>query len=124
MEVYGREYKFRLTVGAACDIADRCPDGKLQNFAQLLAGSGYVSATEGRSAFLCALSRGEEEARAFEEPGYEPKPLTPQLLRTLDMQTYSDLLGEATEAFAAGLQTTVGVAPSKKNGDAAGMTSR
>lgn len=120
MEIYGKEYGFRLTVGAACDIASRCPDGELQKFADLLTGHGLADGTEGRIAFLVALSRGEEEARAFEMPGYRPEPLTPELLRTLPIVTFNELLAEASEAFGEGLKTTVGVKPAKKNGDAEG----
>ena len=123
MELYGREYKFRLTVGAACDIAERC-GGDLKHYSELLSNESFAGASEGRAAFICALSRGEEEARSFEEPGYRPEPLTPELLRTLDIATVGEVLGEAISAFADGLQTTVGVAPAKKNGVGAEKTSR
>lgn len=124
MEIYGREYRFRLTVGAACDIADRCPGGELKNFRELIAGGALGAVTDGRIAFVCALSAGDEEARAFETPGREPKPLTPQLLRTLSLNDFTAVLAEATEAFATGLETSVGVKPAKKNGDGAGTESR
>lgn len=116
MEIYGRNYGFRLTVGAACDIAEKCPGGELKNFQQLLVGDA-ASATEGRTVFLCALSRGDEEARSFEEPGYKPAPLTRALLRSLDISTFGALMAEASEAFKAGLETAVGV-KAKKNEDA------
>lgn len=124
MEIYGREYRFRLTVGAACDIADRCPGGELKNFRELIAGGALGAVTDGRIAFVCALSAGDEEARSFEEPGYEPKALTPQILRTLSLNGFTEVLAEATEAFAAGLETSVGVKPAKKNGEGAEQTSR
>ena len=116
MEIYGRDYRFRLTVGAACDIAAHCPGGELGKFRELLLGD-VQHATEGRAAFLCAMSRGEEEARAFEEPGYRPQPLSPELLRTLDMATFNALLAEASEAFLAGLQTAVPVKAKKNEAD-------
>ena len=31
MEIYGKEYGFKLTVGAGCEIAERCPGGELKN---------------------------------------------------------------------------------------------
>lgn len=124
MEIYGRNYSFRLTVGAACDIADRCPGGELKNFRELIAGGPMGAVTDGRIAFVCALSNGDEEARSFEDPGWTPKALTPQILRTLSIPQFADVLAEATEAFAAGLETTVGVRPAKKNGDGAETSSR
>lgn len=124
MELYGRNYGFRLTVGAACEIAERCPGGDIRQFAALVSGDGGLArATEGRAAFVCALSRGWEETRAFTEPGYEPRPLTPQLLMTLSVEDFNGLLEEAIGAFGHGSQTTVAVAPAKKNGDGGGATS-
>lgn len=116
MEIYGRDYRFKLTVGAACEIAEHCPGGELKRIRELIEGP-IREATEGRAAFLCALSRGYEEARAYEEPGYQPMPLTPELLRTLDMESASRLLAEGMVAFASGAKTEVGVAPAKKNGE-------
>ena len=122
MEINGREYGFRLTAGAAMDISDKCPGKDLKNFAALLDGS--VGPTlEGRATFICALSRGEEEARAFEEPGYKPAPLTPEMLRVLDLATFTAAMEAAAAAFREGLETTVN-ARAKKNEAAAGETSR
>lgn len=118
MEIYGRQYEFKLTVGAACEIAEHCPGGELQRFQELIQGP-MASAMEGRTVFICALSRGAEEARAFAEPGYKPEPLTPALVRSLPIEIFNLALTEASEAFLAGLQTAVGVAPAKKNEDAA-----
>lgn len=116
MEIYGRQYDFLLTVGAACEIAEHCPGGELKAFQQLIQGP-MAAAMEGRSVFICALSRGAEETRAYTEPGYEPAPLTPTLLRTLPIETFNAALAEASQAFLAGLQTAVGVEPAKKNAD-------
>lgn len=117
MEINGREYAFLLTAGAAMDIADMCPGKDLRNFAALLDGSACPT-LEGRAAFICALSRGAEDARAFEEPGYKPQPLTPALLRIVDLLTFNEALEEAAAAFKSGLETTV-QAKAKKNATAA-----
>ena len=94
MEINGREYAFLLTAGAAMDIADMCPGKDLRNFAALLDGSACPT-LEGRAAFICALSRGAEDARAFEEPGYKPQPLTPALLRIVDLGPRDDCPGKS-----------------------------
>lgn len=117
MEINGREYAFLLTAGAAMDIADMCPGKDLRNFAALLDGSAFPT-LEGRAAFICALSRGAEDARAFEEPGYKPQPLTPAFLRIVDLATFNDALAAAAAAFKEGLETTV-QAKAKKNEAAA-----
>lgn len=113
MEIGGREYAFKLTAGAAMDISDKCPGKDLKNFTSLLDGSAGPT-LEGRAAFICALSRGAEELRAFEEPGYKPAPLTPELLRIVDLAVFSEALEEAVAAFKEGLETTVAV-KAKKN---------
>lgn len=113
MKLNGREYGFKLTAGAAMDIADLCPGKDLRNFAALLDGSaGPIM--EGRAAYICALSRGYEEAKAFEEHGYKPDPLTPALLRVVDIAAFNDALSEAAAAFREGLETTIN-AKAKKN---------
>lgn len=117
MRIGEREYAFHLTAGAAMDIADLCPGKDLKNFAALLDGSAGPT-LEGRAAFICALSRGAEDLRAFEEPGYKPAPLTPALLRVLDLATFSEAMEEAVAAFRTGLETTVAV--KSKKGAAAG----
>ena len=95
------------------DIADICPGKDLRNFAALLDGSACPT-MEGRAAFVCALSRGFEEAKAFEEHGYHADPLTPALLRVVDIMTFNEALNEAAAAFREGLETTVN-AKAKKN---------
>lgn len=116
MELFGREIGFKLTVGAACEVAEKCPGGELKNFQQLIEGR-VAAATEGRIALIMALSRGYEEARAFEDPGYKPAPITPAQLRTLDLLTFREVFEAAFAAFLDGLQTSVTLKESKKNGD-------
>lgn len=122
MKLYGRDYGFRLTVGAACELAQRCPGGELKNVMELVRGP-LVSATEGRTALICALSRGCEEARSFEEPGYQPSPLTPELLRTLDPATFAAVFAEAMTAFTGDAKTEVEIENAKKNGASAATAS-
>lgn len=114
MTIYGREYGFKLTVGASVDIADLCPDGDLKRLREVIYG-GVSKTLTGTSGFVCAMSRGYEEARSFEEPGYVPSPITPALLRSLDMETFRQAVTEAMTAFVGDQQTTVEVEPSKKN---------
>lgn len=115
MEIYGKTYGFKLTVGAACEIADRCPGGELRSFRELITGP-IAQAYEGRCALMIALNRGFAEARRF-ETGEETPLLSEALLRTLAPATFGALFDEASTAFFEGLGVSVTVAGAKKNGE-------
>lgn len=119
MEIYGKEYGFKLTVGAACEIAERCPGGELKNvdFKQLLKGGGSHSETiRQRTELILSLSRGWAEAQKF-ETGEDGPVLSAELLGSLAPAAFGEAFSAAVEAFFEGLGVTVAVAESKKDGD-------
>lgn len=119
MEIYGKEYGFKLTVGAACEIAERCPGGELKNVREIIAGNGsHAETIRQRTELIVALSRGWAEAQKF-ETGEDAPVLTAELLRSLSPAAFGDVFSAACEAFFAGLGVTVAVAESKKDGDGA-----
>lgn len=112
MIIHGREIKFLRTVQAACDIADICPKGDMANIAELFKGTTKTRITN-MANIIHFLSVGYEEAKAFEEEGYKPNPITVKELMALDEETFNSLFVEATEAFYSDKQT-VEVEPEKK----------
>ena len=121
MEIYGKQYGFKLTVGAACEIAERCPGGELKNvdFKQMLKGGGSHSETiRQRTELIIALNRGWAEAQKF-ETGEDAPVLTAELLQTLAPGKFGDVFSAAVEAFFEGLGVSVAVAEPKKDGDGA-----
>ncbi len=112
MIIHGREIKFLRTVQAACDIADICPKGDMANIADLFKGTTKTRITN-MANIICFLNEGYEEAKAFEEEGYKPNPITVKEVMLLDEETFNSLFVEATEAFYADKQT-VEVEPEKK----------
>ena len=112
MLIKGREIKFLRTVGAACEIADICPNGDLKNVGKLFEGTSKTRITN-MAHIIHFLNQGYEEAKAFDEEGYVPKPITVKELMTLDEDTFNELFVEATGAFYADKQT-VEVEPEKK----------
>lgn len=112
MLIHGREIKFLRTVQAACDIADICPKGDMANIAELFKGTTKTRVTN-MANIIHFLSVGYEEAKAFEEEGYKPNPITVKELMALDEDTFNILFTEATEAFYSDKQT-VEVEPEKK----------
>jgi len=119
MEIYGKEYGFKLTVGAACEIAERCPGGELKNVRSIITGGGSHGETvKQRTELILSLNRGYAEAQKF-ETGESAPLLTAELLQTLAPGKFGDVFSAAVEALFEGLGVTVAVAEPKKDGDGA-----
>lgn len=114
MLVHGKERKFKLTVGASARVSEFCPDGDIARLEDALKGS-YATTMHNIAEMIAALSEGYENARAYEEEGYKPCPLTAPEVLTLSMAELSALQSEALSAFNTDAQTSVDLAPSKKN---------
>lgn len=117
MELFGKNYGFKLTVGASAELAKACPDGDMHRIGEMLEGA-FGGTVDGAASFLLALSRGYEQARSFAEPGYQPAPLTPELIAAMDFDQFKAAMTEAGEAFRRNNTPSVGAEPAKKNGAA------
>lgn len=113
MEIFGREYNFLLCVGAEEEIAHLCRDGSIRNLAELMSGE---SAIAGAKQTACILSRWYEKRRAFEDPGYEPAPLTEEMLDLLPFSGFTTLQKEIVAACTRDMRQSVEVGETKKNG--------
>jgi hypothetical protein len=119
MLVHGREIKFKRTVQATCEIAEICPDGDINKFVEL-SDLGYSTSQKAAAVLVCALARGYELSRKYEEPGYVPQELTVEEVLSLDIPEYMALVDEAVEVFKQDAKTTVETEPVKgKNAEAA-----
>lgn len=117
MKLFDKEYGFKLTVGASAELAKACPEGDMNRLDEVLDGA-YSGTIDGASKFLLALSRGYEQARAFEEIGYKPQPLTEELIAAMDFDQFAEALREAGAAFRRDGAPTVEAESAKKNGGA------
>ena len=115
MQVHGREVGFRFTVGASAKISDLCPDGDISRLGEVLEGQ-YGKVARDSVAIIAALSEGHEQARAFEEPGYKPRPLTVEEVMALRMDKFTLLQQAALAAWMEDSKPTVEVEPEKKEG--------
>lgn len=113
MIVHGREIKFLRTVQAACEIADICPKGDMANLGKLFEGTTKNRITN-MANIIHFLNEGYEEAKAFEEEGYKPNPISVKEIMLLDEDTFNNLFVEATDAFYADKQTVEVEEPKKK----------
>ena len=65
MVINGKEYGFKLTVGASIQIAKLCPNGDLSRIAEAVGGE-YGQQAEAMAKFVEALSNGYAAAEEFE----------------------------------------------------------
>ena len=114
MELKGREIRFLRTVKATCDIADLCPDGDIGKVDRLFLQK-YSDAQLNCAKFIAILNKGYEDYMKHENEGYEPVYLDAEDLLYLQQNDFQQLLNEASEAFSAGVETTVETAE-EKNG--------
>ena len=115
MVIHGKERNFLLTVGASAEIAELCPDGDITRLGELLTQNNSGKQLRSIAKVIAALSRGYESSRKYEEPGYEPSPLTADEILTLTMEELTQLRDEAFDKFVQDSKPTVEVEPSKKN---------
>lgn len=114
MKILGKEYGFLLSVGAEQELARLCPEGELGKLGEALRGNTESSIYAGKEV-ICILSRWYEKAQSFSDPGYEPQPLSHELLDLLPVATYREVQAEAMAAFARDRQQTVEAEDAKKN---------
>ena len=122
MIIYGREYKFFLTIGASVEIAELCPGGDIKRIGEVLNTEKPLGENIGViSGIVCALSKGAEVKKAFENVGYVPEPITKEISYSLDNNTYNELVSEAFAAYIGGKQTSVEVEPEPAKNAAAAV---
>lgn len=113
MKVFGREIKFKRTVGATCRIAEACPDRDVKKIEAMFNENDIAMTQRSVALLIAALNEGYEQFKGFNEPGYEPNPLTIEQIMCLDQDTFNELANEAIEEFKAVNQTVEAVP--KKN---------
>lgn len=99
MKVYGREINFLRTVEATIKIADLCPDNDIDNIGKLFDGTYQVSQSTSAE-FMAIMSECYENRKAFEEPGYQARPLGAKEALSLTTEEFNELFGEAVKAYA------------------------
>lgn len=113
MIVYGKERGFLMTVGASAEIAKRCPDHRLENWAAMLRDGDDAATIEHRAALICILNKGYELNRQYNEPGYTAEPLTAEAVLALPSNVFLALLEDALKATQP--QREIETEPVKKN---------
>lgn len=115
MQIHGREIGMRLTIGATLEIARLTPRQNIDEIGEMIEHASFATQMELIVKFIAAMSRGYEQMKKFENPGYVPNPLTEDEILSLDMQTLSALQAAAFAAFRGDSEATVEVEESKKD---------
>ena len=113
MELNGREIRFRRTVYANCKIAEMSPNHDINRINDIFKASDTMVQLDFAMGFIIAMNEGYEKAKAFNEPGYEPHPITREELEFCDVDQLNDLFTEAEEAFRADGKVCVETEPRK-----------
>ena len=111
MKIGGKEYGFKLTVGASVQIARLCPDGDLARISEAV-GTNYGEQAETLARMISALSNGYAAAEAVE--GREAARLSVEDVLSVDPKTFEALTREAFAAFSSDIKGEVEVKPTKK----------
>lgn len=115
IKINGREYGLKLTVGAALAITEICPAEDLSKLNDALYYPMLHMANENTIRFIVALSEGYESAKAFNDPGYTPDPITRELLETVTLGELFQLRNEAIAVYNRDTQPSVETENEKKN---------
>lgn len=96
MLINGKEYGFKLTVGASIQIAKLCPDGDLARIAEAVQGE-YGHQAEVMAQLIVALNNGYAAAEAFE--GREANRLSIEAILSLSPAEFTEVSAEAFRCF-------------------------
>ena len=114
MEIFGEEYGFKLTIGASAAIAELCPEGDLARIEEVLDGKRVAKVINFTASFIEALAKGFDDARRYAGEEVTHKPLTADMVKALPSNVFKEVQSAAIAAFRSDTETTVEVAPSKK----------
>lgn len=112
MAVNNRDIRFALTVQAACEIADMCPDGDFTKILELLKSGSYAERLRNAAKFVEIMARGYD--CSLYGTNEAPQKLTAQKIQGIHPNRLWELAGAALQALFDGQGTTVEVEPSKK----------
>lgn len=111
MKVQGREIKFLRTVKTNFDIAEICPEQKLERMGDLFPDDSLES-LKNMMRFISLMNQGYEEAQHYEDPTHEIEVIKEEDMMYMPSDDMSNLFQEAVNAFL-GIKQTVEVEPSK-----------
>lgn len=110
MKIHGREITFKRTVWADCEL-NKYVNGSMEKLEELLQAD-YVTSQLTSAQIIEILSKAAEMAKKYDDPNYEPNPLTTDEALTLTGEEFRQAFSEALKAWS-GEQPTVIAVPKK-----------
>lgn len=101
--------QFKLTVGAAAEIAELCPDKDLAKIEQIM--SNYPDTVKNGARFIRALNRGY--VMSIDPMCKKNKVVTEAELLALEPEEFMDVLNDAMMSFGADKETSIEAEPKK-----------
>lgn len=124
--VHGKEYPLALTVQAFAEISDACPGKDIQRMTEI----SSMPTSESMlmvAKIAVAMSRAAENVKKFDNPKYQPHPLTMDAVITLSIPEYQKVMEPVITALKEQMGgQTVAVAKAKgqkKTGESAELAS-
>lgn len=120
MQINGIEREFKLTVGAAAEISELCPNGDLDRLQELLTDASFGKTARIMAKIVVALNRGYQDS-------LDPRTQTADALTTrevlaLDLPEFQKVVDTAMKQMRADQKGTVQITPKKNEGAADGTT--
>lgn len=115
MIIYGKEYHFALTIWAQQQIAKLCPNGDIKRFNELFGGENLCAGDLDTVAKICVImSEAYETKQTFLDLEYSRHPLTMEVVQSLEMDEFEQLVNEAIVSYMHDETPTVKTEPQKK----------
>ena len=113
MIIHGKERGFLCTVEAVEEISKICRDGNIENLLEVFEEGTVTDKINKIIDLVCALNKGYEKNKAFEEPGYTSDIITKEELKAVPIKMMTEIQNEALEAISFGVSATVETEPEK-----------
>lgn len=116
--------EFKLTVGAAAEIAEFCPEKDISRIGEVM--NNFADTVKNGARFIRALNRGYVISEKAKDPTASKglKVVSEEEILALDPDEFMALLDDAMKCFGADKETSVEVEPVKKEKAPAGEEAR
>lgn len=114
MEINGKERNFKLTVGAAAEISELCPEGDLDRLQEVLEGASFAKTTRTMAKVVVALNRGYSDS--IDARNEKADVLTVREVLALEVPDFKALVEEAMSSFRQDKKGEVEITPKKNEG--------
>lgn len=111
MKINGKEYGFKLTVGASVQIAKFCPNNDLARIGEAI-GENYVAQAETMANIIFALNNGYAASEEFE--GRKANRLTVEGILSLSPTEFANVAQRAMKSFVNDIDGEIEVESEKK----------